>query len=189
MLRLNDSLWYVLTRSGSSGTPHVPTPHTTDILTFLIVIVTASRSVSNRYHGMPTVVDNTRRDISCSYSWFKAQLFISFAPVGDTRYARRPLTGSHSSCMGVRGESNSCGGCKFSLLDLVITSHIMLSLKQASIQPKAPWCLEMLTTVSYGRSTEDGTVHFSPRVLSGLLETPRNSVALNKEDVRLDAVT
>ena len=70
----------------------------------------------------------------------------------------------------------------------VMASRIMLSLKKASVQPKMPWCLETLTTVSYGRSeAEDGTVRFAPQ--GGLREASQNSVSPNEEDMELDAVT
>ena len=63
----------------------------------------------------------------------------------------------------------------------------MLSLKKASVQPKTPWCLETLTTVSYGRPTEGGAAPFTPRLFGRQGETSQNSVA-NEEGMELDGL-
>ena len=67
-----------------------------------------------------------------------------------------------------------------------MASRIMLSLKKASVQPKTPLCLETLTTANHGRSTKDGTVRLTPRVLGRQRETSQNSVTPDEEGVELD---
>ena len=87
ILQPDDLFRYVLVPSGSPGTPHTP-PHTTDVLAFLIIVVTARRLRRDRYPGMPTVVDNivqesTRYFVFIFLVQLVAQLFVFFAPVGD----------------------------------------------------------------------------------------------------------
>ena len=88
------------------STPHIP--HSSrcviiDLLAFLIILVTARRSGKIRYPGMPSILDVIVRDSTQYFMlifFFQvlAQLFLFFAPVGDTRYVRGWLAELCSSC-------------------------------------------------------------------------------------------
>ena len=84
----------VLLHPGSSVTSHIPHPlccGIIDLLAFLIILVTARKSRESRYPGMPSILDIIVRDstqyfVLIFFSQLVAQLFVFFAPVGDTRY-------------------------------------------------------------------------------------------------------
>ena len=101
LLQPNDRFRSVLTlqpaalfHPGSSVTSHILHPlrcGITDLLAFLIILVTARKSRGSRYPGMPSILDIIVRDstqyfVLIFFSQLVAQLFVFFAPVGDIRY-------------------------------------------------------------------------------------------------------
>lgn len=74
------------------------------------------------------------------------------------------------------------------LLIPIMASRLMISLKKATAQAKIPWSLDTMTTISLGRSTEDGVVNSTPRVPGGLHEISLTSAAQNEEDMELGAM-
>ena len=101
LLQSNDCFRSVLTlqpaallHPGSSVTSHIPHPlccGITDLLAFLIILVTARKSRGSRYPGMPNILDTIVRDstryfLLIFFSQLVAQFFVFFAPVGDKRY-------------------------------------------------------------------------------------------------------
>ena len=44
-----------------------------------------------------------------------------------------------------------------------MASRLMLSLKKASVKPKAMWSLQTMTNHIWGGTMEEGTIRFAPR--------------------------
>ena len=61
----------------------------------------------------------------------------------------------------------------------IMTSRLMLSLKEAAVEPTEPWSLSTMSDFNTGR---DG-VNFASRRVSGLGETVETSTLPNEEDM------
>ena len=68
-----------------------------------------------------------------------------------------------------------------------MASRLMLSLKKASVQPKAVWSLETMTNPGSGTPTEEARVRFAARVPGGSHENPLTPADLDEEGIELGA--
>jgi hypothetical protein len=69
-----------------------------------------------------------------------------------------------------------------------MASRLMLSLKKASVQPKIPWSLDTMTSVSPRRSAGGEVIIFASRMTRGSHGIPRSLAAPNEEDMVLGGV-
>ena len=107
---------------GSTHVPHFPRRNVADILAFLMVLHRVKRSRTNRYPGVPNILDAILRDATVHFivifvSQLVFQLFVFVAPVSEASYVCSSWSyRAHHTCIVCifSWTSSSCLGCEFS---------------------------------------------------------------------------
>lgn len=140
-----------------------------DVLAFLIIAVTARRSRMFEYPTMPSILQIILRDATHHFvlivsAHFLSTLFLFVLP---------------ASIQLMPGIANT-------IFVPVMASRLMLSLKRAAAEPQVVWSLGVMTNPSWGRTEEEATVRFAPRVPEGRHELSFFSAGRGEEDVELE---